>query len=225
MQGTTRYPALARRACSHQVLHNFNYRSTAEKSTQTYNLSGTLCAECCASLEQMVSSAGCDIPAVHLAGLLGTEKQVQYASSLRTRVYARLAPVISVAQSRQDPVAVALSQTFNLLFAIRSAKFWIEQRDAPYDLSWMQRQVAIIMRGRRREDLGKENSPLHVVSALYGEELCQSARSAVATAMAQIKVQARLLDQPASEEPLEPAAEAPTPSYEFVFDFDSCASR
>ncbi len=188
MLSKTTYPAEVGRACRHKDTITLSYRSVSEKTTQVLNAGSHLCGSCADLVKELFEASG-PSAAIEMPPIVAkSEKQAGYASRMRARTAARLAPILEATRDDPRPTAFAVHQACKLMLSVRRADFWLNNKDAPITASWLQGQVAALYLGRLpSKDPRRENSPILELMESPYKAIAEDAVAAVRLAIAQEK--------------------------------------
>lgn len=140
------------RACGHIEEHSFDIRNPGGRSEQEARLQNTICSSCRSAIMEL-AGGGFEGPCVtreslegRLPALLGTPGMVQFADSVRRRVAAHYFPRLEfVAVTAEQPFC-GVRNALRLLFAVPSAKFWLDARADLLMPVWLADEVEFLLR-------------------------------------------------------------------------------
>ena len=152
MKVGTRFFKKTTRACGHVEEHSFDYRDPAYRAQQESRLQNTLCASCRAAIQHLAGDGfyghcrSWDDLEGRLPAFTGSPAMVQYAVSVRRRVAAHYFPRLEqVARSTEQP-SCGVRNALRLLFAVPSAKFWLDARSDLLAPGWLVDEVEFLLR-------------------------------------------------------------------------------
>jgi hypothetical protein len=140
--------AMTKRLCGHIDMYSFSSKGRTGRRSDTLYATATICGECRARLGGLIALPGAGFFPLALPALAGRENAVRWAKEIRLKLLRKLGPVMAQLQKSQDPLAKAALATFEMLFKIPTALFWIEHREFPFDAAWVVFEVEHLMRPR-----------------------------------------------------------------------------
>lgn len=148
MFSATVMPVRIIRACDHGEVVELRYRGMRDKSQQQDTARSFFCKECKVLLEAWLSAANAAAPyPVDLPALIGSEKQVKWAQSLRAEQMRRLLPAMTAAAEHGGKMGAAVWQALYALVAQRQAKFWIDNRELGFSHHYVETEAVYFAKG------------------------------------------------------------------------------
>lgn len=140
--------AMTKRLCGHLDMYSFTSKGRDGRRSDSLYATATLCGDCRARLRRAVESPGTGFYPLALPTLAGRVNAVKWAKEIRLKVLRKMGPVMAQLKRSGDPLASAALAAYEMLFKIPLASFWIQNRDFPFDSTWVVSEVEHLMRRR-----------------------------------------------------------------------------
>lgn len=143
MFSATEMPVRITRACGHSEVVEMRYRGMQDKSNQQHQARKCFCKECRSLIESwMVLGAGAASYSITLPELMGTEKTIKWASSIRSAQLKVLLPAMAAAAEHGGKTGAAVWQAIYVLTTQRYAKFWIDNREQGFNSQYVSTEAS-----------------------------------------------------------------------------------
>lgn len=148
MFSATVMPVRIIRACGHSEVEEMRYRGLQDKSNQQHHARKCFCKECSVLIEEWMAlgSAAPSYP-VELPALVGSEKTIKWASSLRRDQLKVLLPAMAAAAEHGDKIGAAVWQALYVLTTQQYAKFWIDNREQGFNHHYVSTEASYFAMG------------------------------------------------------------------------------
>lgn len=140
--------ALTKRLCGHLDMYSFSSKGRDGRRSDSLYAATTLCSDCRARVGRSLERPGTGFFPVALPALAGRSNAVSWAKDIRLKALRKMGPVMAQLKRSDDPLATAALAVYEMLFKIPLALFWIENREFPFDSSWVVSEVEHLMRRR-----------------------------------------------------------------------------
>lgn len=136
------------RLCGHTEAFCFSSSGRTGRVSDGVYAATTLCRSCCLQLKTLMEAPGKGFYPVKLPTLVGRERAVTWAKSIRLATLRAAGPIMASLKQSVDPFAPAALAAFEMLFKITSAQFWIAGREFPYEATWVTSEIEHLLRPR-----------------------------------------------------------------------------
>lgn len=148
MFSATVMPVRITRACGHSEVEELSYRGLRDKSQQQAMARCIFCKDCKVLVEDWLGAPDDVAPyPVELPALVGSEKQVKWAESVRAAQLKRLLPAMTAAVECGGKVGASVWQALYALVAQRQAKFWIDNRELGFSHYYVETEAVYFAMG------------------------------------------------------------------------------
>lgn len=202
--------AMTKRLCGHIDMYSFSSKGRSGRLSDTLYATATVCGDCRARLGGLIANPGAGFFPLALPALAGRENAIRWAKDIRLKLLRKLGPVMAQLKRSQDPLAKAALATFEMLFKIPTAHFWIENREFPFDAAWVVFEVEHLMRPRPTSTVRLSGSSAFVY-------WCQADHSVIAAAKVAASAVIDVDVVPAAQAVLEAQAPLQPSSVESIF--------
>lgn len=145
---TAQVTAKKQRLCGHVDLFSFSNAGRSGRLNDRVHAANTVCGDCRKRISGLLNTSDSGYYPVALPALIGRDKAVSWANSIRLRTLRSLGPVMANLKISSDPMASAVLAAYEMLFKIPSATFWISGKEFTYDGAWAIHEVEHLMRSR-----------------------------------------------------------------------------
>jgi hypothetical protein len=148
MFSATTMPVRIIRACDHSEVEELRYRGLRDKSNQQSQARKYFCKDCRELIKTWVEQSVDASPySLELPALVGSEKQVKWATTLRAAQLKVLLPAMALAAEHGSKIGAAVWQAIYILATQRQAKFWIDNRELGFGRNYVEAEAAYFAMG------------------------------------------------------------------------------
>ncbi|MBA1280273.1 hypothetical protein [Stutzerimonas stutzeri] len=144
MFSATQVPVQIIRACGHPETEQLRYRGMRDKTEQLRVARSCFCSHCKVLVKSWFESTQDLAPyPVQLQSLVGSEKQVKWAQSIRAIQLKKLLPIMTTAAEHGDKLGASVWRALFMLATQRQATFWIENRERGFSHYFVESEAAL----------------------------------------------------------------------------------
>lgn len=132
--------------CGHTEIVRFDSSPKARAEDRRY-YQNTLCGQCRGQVKQAMAGAPADGKYhIEMLPIVGRGGQVKWGTDLRNAAFKKAEPLMAHLEESDAPYAKLALASLVMLFKVHGAKFWIDNRRAPYDSEWVISEIEVLMR-------------------------------------------------------------------------------
>jgi len=140
------FTATTPRLCGHVAPFAFTSGASNRVSDRLY-AAATVCASCREKIRLIAHDAPKAFFKIELQPMKAKSlSQASFANSVRIKHLRLKGPIMAQLAQSDDDYAPAALAAYKLLFGITDARFWIDNKDANFDASWVTSEIEALIR-------------------------------------------------------------------------------
>jgi hypothetical protein len=143
------FDAPTQHLCGHNEVASFEAGTRKREADRLY-YANHICGKCRAAIAEQVTPAAKGFFKIDQPLLVGTERQIAAARSLRLKAMRDFGPVMARLTKASEPFAKLALASLVMLFKITPAAFWIELYKTPVNSSWIVHEIEDMLRAQVR---------------------------------------------------------------------------
>ena len=134
------------RVCDHRETLQIRYKYVREKSQELHYARNEFCTDCKKAIRDWFDNPSSSTYPLTLPALVGTEKRVKWAKSIRDKRFNHLLRVLQSAVEHEGKASLGVQRAILAFSMQTSALFWIDGRDLEFGSAYFMTEAAFFLR-------------------------------------------------------------------------------